>query len=163
MLSLLLFETSPPRKLFVLLQNQKASSEPMGGNGSPLAANKKAGNTMLFRLRTSPEAISAFCLCCASALHMSLSLPLSRPAPTLHKHAVQELIAIQHFLCHWLQRELVASQRQVVPCVAVCVATPISVPAVQWLVTTTPTHGGEGNGLAEPTESPITECSKAAL
>lgn len=100
MLSLLLFKTSPPSKVFVLLQNQKASSqpsEPMGGKGSPSAANKKAGSAMLFWLWTSPEAISAFCLCCVSVLHMSPALPFSQPAPTLHKHAAQELIPLPYF------------------------------------------------------------------
>lgn len=79
-LSLLLCKTSQPDKPFVLLQNLRASFQPMGGKGSPLAANKKAGNTMLFWLWTSSEAISALCLCCAAVLPMSPALPLSQPA-----------------------------------------------------------------------------------
>lgn len=53
-----------------------------------LAANRKAGNTMLFWLWTSSEAISALCLCCAAVLLMSPARPLSQPA--LHKQAAQE-------------------------------------------------------------------------
>ena len=45
MLSLLLFKTSQPSKPFVLLQNLKAIFQPMGGKGSPLAANKKKQET----------------------------------------------------------------------------------------------------------------------
>lgn len=62
MLSLLLFKISQPGKPFVLLQNLKARFQPKGGRGSPLAASNKAGNTMLFWLWTSSEAISALCL-----------------------------------------------------------------------------------------------------
>lgn len=132
MLSLLLSKESQPGKPFVLLQNLKATFQPMGVKRSPLAANKKQETLCCSGCERPLKLFQPFAFV---VLLSSPCLPLFLfPSP---ERAAQEArltsLAVAAHVSRTTHREneFIRTQWQVAHCSAVHLATAIFLTAVQ--------------------------------
>lgn len=120
-LSLLHSKRSQAGKPFILLQNLKATFQPMGVKRSTLAANKKSRKhsvVLAVNDRWSYFSPLPLLYCCPPHVSCSSSFP-----------ALNKL----HIVCrttHW-ENEFIPTRKQVVHGIAVCLATAIVLTAVQ--------------------------------
>lgn len=131
MLSLLLSKKSQPGKPFVLLQNLKATFQPMGVKRSPLAANKKQETLCCSGCECPLKLFQPFAFV---VLLSSPCLPLflfPSPERAAQEACLTSLAVAAHVSRTHRENEFIPTQWQVAHCSAVRLATAIFLTAVQ--------------------------------
>lgn len=110
MVSLLVFKTSQPGKLFVLLQNLKVIFQPMGGKRTPLAAYKKRWKhyerpQKLFQPSTFVVLLSSLCL-------LLFLFPNLHSINKLHRNVEYSLSLMVSTKCQWPECQYKSTHRK---------------------------------------------------